>query len=83
MDFRWSKDGKKFSGGSDGCVNFKDPDNAGLAQCLKKFNVPTLYHKYCADVSLADFIVLSAEMSMSRLATTHNSADPFAAGTLA
>jgi len=35
MDFRYERqDGKKLigmKGGADGCVNFEDPDNAGLA----------------------------------------------------
>ena len=33
MDFRYNADGST-SGGSDGCINFNDPDNAGLRECL-------------------------------------------------
>jgi len=42
MDFREDDNGVT-SGGSDGCVNFADPDNKGLAECLSAFAVPDLY----------------------------------------
>ena len=31
------------TGGSDGCVNFNDPDNAGLAECLSSTNFLPVY----------------------------------------
>ena len=34
MDFRFDAATNTSSGGSDGCVNFNDPDNAGLASCV-------------------------------------------------
>ena len=34
MDFRIAADGTT-SGGSDGCINFADADNTGLADCLE------------------------------------------------
>ena len=33
MDFRINSD-NNFSGGMDACINFNDPDNAGLRECL-------------------------------------------------
>merc|ERR1719265_2281359 len=57
------------TGGSDGCTDMDDPDNAGLAQCLHEGKFPTwhgasinsVYAKHCQTVSLADFLVLAAE----------------------
>jgi len=71
------------SGGSDGCVNFNDGDNAGLASCITSSTVNTVYQNYCDLVSLADFIVITAEALMSRTATDYNSGSPFTSGTLA
>ena len=42
MDFRYEADGTT-TGGSDGCVNFEDPDNKGLPECLTEFNMPEVY----------------------------------------
>lgn len=43
FDYQKNKKGKGrivgYTGGSDGCINFDEPDNKGLAQCLEKFNV--------------------------------------------
>lgn len=33
----------KLSGGSDGCVNFEDSDNKGLAECLAWSSINTIY----------------------------------------
>ena len=52
-------------GGSDGCVDFSDGDNAGLDVCLYRGSFGVLiadaYASYCTTVSLADFLVISAE----------------------
>lgn len=51
-------------GGADGCLDFTDPDNAGLQPCLLADNVlslKTAYHRHCHQISLADFIVIAAE----------------------
>lgn len=71
MDFRVGKkrDQSDATGGSDGCFNFNDPDNKGLKECLTKFDVNTLYNKWCHKLSLADFFVLHAESVMGILAT--------------
>jgi len=53
------------TGGSDGCVDFEDGDNAGLNECLAYgTNLGAIYSKYCSWLSLADFIVLAAEAVM-------------------
>jgi hypothetical protein len=72
----------KKEGGSDGCVNFKDPDNKGLPTCLAKAKIETVYADYCDRVSLADFMVIAAEAVVGRLAVDYDAKDPFKAGTL-
>jgi len=67
MDFRPDHE---HEGGSDGCINFSDPDNQGLQQCLTKFGIPELFEEYAHKVSLADFLVIIAEAGMAR---THRS----------
>mmetsp|Transcript_52698 Transcript_52698/g.171355 ORF Transcript_52698/g.171355 Transcript_52698/m.171355 type:complete len:489 (+) Transcript_52698:59-1525(+) len=56
-------------GGSDGCVDFDDGDNAGLAACLYDgtfgVSMEDAYASYCTTVSLADFLVISAEAVMN------------------
>lgn len=81
MDFRYVTDNTT-SGGSDGCIDFNDVDNAGLDQCLTNTNVASVYDKYCDVVSLADFIVIAAESVMGRTAADYNAAAPFTQGTL-
>lgn len=85
MDFRVGKqrDQSDATGGSDGCFNFNDPDNKGLKECLTKFDVVTLYNKWCHKLSLADFFVLHAEAVMGMLATDFDSTNPFKEGSLA
>ena len=60
MDFR-----SGVGGGSDGCVDFSDGDNAGLDVCLYQgtfgVSIADAYASYCTTVSLADFLVISAE----------------------
>jgi len=41
MDYR------KTSGGSDGCINFNDGDNAGLLDCILTSNLDEVYQIYC------------------------------------
>lgn len=76
MDFRRS--GNTTTGGSDGCVNFADKDNAGLEQCLRSSNLNEVYGLFCDKLSLADFIVLSAEALMLKTSTKFDSSSPFA-----
>eukprot|EP00448_Togula_jolla_P010921 CAMPEP_0170614308 /NCGR_PEP_ID=MMETSP0224-20130122/24729_1 /TAXON_ID=285029 /ORGANISM="Togula jolla, Strain CCCM 725" /LENGTH=565 /DNA_ID=CAMNT_0010939953 /DNA_START=64 /DNA_END=1761 /DNA_ORIENTATION=+ len=57
-------------GGSDGCTNVKDEDNAGLEGCLVAgteygFELYSFYKRFCTKVSLADFLVIAAEAAMS------------------
>merc|ERR1719330_577362 len=59
-------------GGADGCVDFDDADNTGLADCLyagSEFgtSIHDAYAQHCSDVSLADFLVISAEVLMEKL----------------
>ena len=28
------------TGGADGCLNFEDPDNKGLQECITRINLP-------------------------------------------
>lgn len=79
MDYR-KVDGVT-SGGSDGCINFNDADNAGLESCLTATNIQTIYDNHCDVVSLADFIVISSEAAMARTATKFDTNNAFAAGT--
>jgi len=55
MDFRF---GTSNTGGSDGCLNFNDADNGGLATCLGENTTIADYQTHCADVSLADYVVI-------------------------
>jgi len=57
-------------GGSDGCVNFEDPDNAGLKPCLVNGengqNLNMAYAAHAASVSLADFLAIAGEAVMAQ-----------------
>jgi hypothetical protein len=64
MDFRVGG-----GGGSDGCVNLDDSDNAGIPECLERFEIPGLYKRFSRKVSLADFFVIIAEAAVGRTAT--------------
>ena len=81
MDFRQQADGTT-TGGSDGCINFDDPDNSGLQLCLLATNIQSIYDKYCDVVSLADFIVIASEAVMARTATKFDANNAFTAGSL-
>lgn len=56
-------------GGSDACINYKDEDNKGIAECTQKFGIDTLYGKWASQVSLADYMVIVAEAGIGRTAT--------------
>jgi len=60
------------SGGSDGCVNFNDADNKGLAECLSTTGVQSVYNDHCDHLSLADFIVLASEAVTIRTASKYD-----------
>merc|ERR1719482_2413758 len=57
------------SGGADGCVSFDDPDNAGLNDCFvggsDVIGLHQVYRNFCTKISLADFLVISAEAVMN------------------
>jgi len=89
MDFRRTPDkrgrikrGAPGTGGSDGCVNFEDEDNAGLPTCLAGIGINSIYEKWCDKISLADFMVLAAEAVVGGIAVDYDAADPFKDGTL-
>merc|ERR1719240_1760151 len=68
-DFMDFKDGE---GGSDGCTDMRDPDNKGLDPCLAvgEFDHSLrddVYQEFCTRISLADFLVVSAEAVMTVL----------------
>ena len=46
MDFRVDSDGVT-SGGSDGCIDFADADNTGLADCLEATTLADVYANHC------------------------------------
>lgn len=56
------------SGGSDGCLDLHDVDNAGIHECLYlgEFGVSInqAYQEHCTRVSLADFLVIAGESVM-------------------
>mmetsp|Transcript_10700 Transcript_10700/g.24384 ORF Transcript_10700/g.24384 Transcript_10700/m.24384 type:complete len:447 (+) Transcript_10700:70-1410(+) len=67
-------------GGSDGCLDLSDPDNAGLPDCLhmgEEFgsSIYDAYKMHCSEISLADFVVLAAEavITLSREHVTQSS----------
>jgi hypothetical protein len=81
MDFR-TNNGVE-TGGSDGCINFKDPDNNGLPQCLQKWNINKIYENFCTEVSLADFLVIAAEAIMGNQASNADLVNYYKPGNLA
>ena len=82
MDFRRHADGTT-TGGSDAYINFNDPDNKGLAECITEFELAKAYEQVCDRVSLADFIVIAGEAVMGRTATSYNEEDYYGEGTFA
>ena len=81
MDIRVQDDGTT-SGGADGCVDYEDPDNKGLMECIVKFGYIRVYQNHCGRVSLADYLIIAAEAVMGRASPLYNEANPFAPGTL-
>ena len=80
MDYR--NNSGTITGGSDGCVNFNDNDNKGLASCLTATGIQSVYNDHCDYLSLADFIVLSSEAVTVRTASKYDSFNRFGRGTL-
>lgn len=76
MDFTGS------SGGSDGCLDTNNHINKGLAECINNTGIVDIYETVCEEVSLADFIVISAEAMMYRTSTTYDSTRLFYFGQL-
>jgi len=56
-------------GGADGCLTLDDPDNAGLRDCLiggsRFVGLTKIYENFCSKISLADFLVITAEAVMN------------------
>jgi len=72
--------GPKRQGGSDGCIDFMDPDNAGLKQTLcgggefgRGATLNNVYKNFCSLVSYADFLVIAAEAMMIRTRPDYSS----------
>jgi len=58
-------------GGNDACIDFEDPDNKGLHDCLDGegefglgHSMENMYQEFCNEVSLADYLVIVAESLM-------------------
>jgi len=66
MDYNEGRSGTG-RGGSDGCIDFQDPDNMGLKGCLLEAvaeddtSLEGIWQEFCTEVSLADFFVIVAE----------------------
>lgn len=69
-------------GGSDGCVNFEDGDNAGLPTCLAWTGIASIYEDWCDKISLADFMVLAAEAVVGSIAEGADLDNLWASGSL-
>merc|ERR1719192_297419 len=60
-------------GGADGCLDFEDPDNKGLEDCVdstfgtdnQNQILHTIFDEFCDRVSLADYVVLAGEAVMA------------------
>jgi len=70
MDFR--PNDSLNPGGSDGCLDFDEPENGGLEDCVDSdfgmagnMVLHTIYDEFCDKVSLADYVVLAAEAVMA------------------
>lgn len=71
MDFRYNSDNTT-TGGMDGCINFADPENAGLATCMNIPAVISIYRQFCGRLSLADFFVIMSEAMLIRTEATYS-----------
>jgi len=69
-------------GGSDACTDMTDPDNAGLPACLNTgehgISLREVYENFCTEVSMADFLVISAEAVIMSTRARHEAALPAA-----
>jgi len=77
MDFRLAKDGLPELGGADGCVALEDGSNKGLIECLTDFDLPEAYDAVCDQISLADWLVVSTEAALSRVAPDYDREDMY------
>jgi len=77
MDFESSQGG---SGGADGCIDFRDPDNGGLKGCMlstvherdsSDVSLESMWQEFCTEVSVADFFVIAAEALMVATAASN------------
>jgi len=82
MDFRRDKNRKgriirksSGTGGSDGCIDFTDPDNAGLPSCLAWSGIRSVYEKWCGSISLADFMVVAGEAVVGSISVDYDPHD--------
>lgn len=82
MDLRMDYYGNLI-GGSDGCVNFFDPDNDGLTTCLINFGYLDIYNHVCHRISLADFLVVAAEAAMIATDPDYDENDTYKEGSIA
>jgi catalase (peroxidase I) len=71
-------DRRNGAGGSDGCINLDDADNAGLQDCTAvlaeryRQNNPVRNQPFCSTISLADYLVIAGEASMNLTRTRRN-----------
>lgn len=89
MDYRKEKNKKgqvmkdaPGTGGSDGCVNFNEAQNAVLPSCLAWTDIQQVYEKWCDKISLADFMVLASEAVIGSMAVGYDPHDQFKEDTL-
>ena len=82
MDYRKGGRGSPGTGGSDGCVNFEDPNNADIPDCLVWTDLAGIYNKWCDRISMADFIVVAAEAVAGSLSPDYNANHKFNTDTL-
>jgi len=70
-------------GGADGCIDFQDPDNAGLKGCMLQavterdssdVSLELMWQDFCSEVSIADFFVIAAEALMEATAPSSSQA---------
>ena len=76
VDFRVNDNGST-QGGSDGCINFGDPDHRGTMLCMQEFELNEAYQPFCTTVSRADWFVIAGEAIMGRTASDYNPDDQF------
>lgn len=79
MDYRST--GGVESGGSDGCINFSDEDNTGIADCLEASGLIGVFENHCTTVSLADFLIIAAEAVSGRTSELYDASDYYKQGT--